>query len=262
MSAAGYVQLLIPLIVGIAAIMAYHGHVGREGCVGIDLGTTFSVVAVRRVDSDEVVAIPDWETGASTVPSVVAFGVSPPVAGGPARGALHTHPRSTLYNAKRFIGRPFTDPITAAEAPLHPFGIVSGPMMPPPPGAVVGNAAQQAKARRRWRERAAAGPEYAWFRTTGAAGVAGDVNPRTVGTHVLRRLQASVAAALGHDVARQAVMAHPVEFLPHQLEETRLAFLAAGYNVVRMIDEPTAAGIEVLSVLYLPLHFTRIMLTI
>ena len=135
-------------------------------------------------------------------------------------------------------------------------------MMPPPPGAVVGNAAQQAKARRRWRERAAAGPEYAWFRTTGAAGVAGDVNPRTVGTHVLRRLQASVAAALGHDVARQAVMAHPVEFLPHQLEETRLAFLAAGYNVVRMIDEPTAAGIEVLSVLYLPLHFTRIMLTI
>ena len=243
---AGGIQLAGICVVLVAAFIAYNGYTGREGCVGIDLGTTYSVVAVRRVETEEVEVIVDWETGATIVPSVVAFGsgAARPVAGAPARLALHTHPESTLYNAKRFVGRPFADPVTVAEAPLHPFAIVPGPMMPPPPGANYGNAAQQAKAKRRWQERAATAPDYTWFRLPAtAARAATRVNPRTVGAHVLARLRASVAAVLGHDVARKAVMAHPVDFMPHQLEETRLAFLSAGYNVVRMIDEPTAAAV-------------------
>merc|ERR550514_476857 len=93
----------------IAAVLAAYGFRGREEqIVGIDLGTTFSVVAVKRRDGVQV--IPDHSTRRMIVPSVVSYlDNGEMLVGDDAVERRASHPRSTVFNAKRFIGRPYDD---------------------------------------------------------------------------------------------------------------------------------------------------------
>lgn len=219
-------SLGIFIAVGSSVLSAF-GFKGRQHSIGIDLGTTFSVVAVKQ--NGTVRVVPD-EFGRFTTPSVVSYTLygdrkttDNPLVGHDAVPFLEIDPKRTIYNAKRFIGRTTNDSIVLQEAALHPFDIVStlesdregvaGPVM-----FDVGGDGDEERARRR-------------------------ISPEDVGSHILRRLRRVVNHYLGHDRATTTVVAVPADFRTSQKKATRRAFLAAGFSVARIIDEPTAAAV-------------------
>ena len=105
--------MVLCVAVAVCALLASHGFRGRVTHVGIDLGTTYSVVAIREHDDDiasgggrSVRVISDPRTGSALLPSVVAYepgGVR--TVGRAAKARVDTDPRNTLFHAKRFMGR-------------------------------------------------------------------------------------------------------------------------------------------------------------
>lgn len=191
-----------------SATLSAFGFRGRVHTVGIDLGTTFSVVAVKLNGTVEV--IPDRE-GRFATPSVVSFRPDGSVlVGHDATPFLAKDPNRTIYNAKRFIGRRFSDAVVQEERSRHPFKVVA----------------------------ARDDDDAVRFSTDH-----GEIAPEDVGTHILRTLKKSAQIFLGHSQAVTTVVAVPADFGSSARKATRRAFEAAGFSVVRVIDEPTAAAV-------------------
>ena len=173
--------------------------------IGIDLGTTNSCVAV--MEGKDVRVIENSE-GARTTPSMVAFSESGErLVGQSAKRQAVTNPTNTLYAVKRLIGRRYDDPTVAKDKDLVPFGIVRGDN---------GDAWVQAK-----------GEKY---------------SPSQISSYILTKMKETAEAYLGEKVA-QAVITVPAYFNDAQRQATKDAGKIAGLDVLRIINEPTAAAL-------------------
>ncbi|OGQ11420.1 MAG: molecular chaperone DnaK [Deltaproteobacteria bacterium RBG_16_71_12] len=171
--------------------------------IGIDLGTTNSVVAIMEGGEPKVIAN---QEGARTTPSVVAWGKDGDImVGQVARRQAVTNPRNTVYSAKRFIGRRYGE--VSGEIKRVPFEVVSGD------NADVVIKVQDKK-----------------------------VTPPEVGAKVLQKLKAAAEAYLGETVT-EAVITVPAYFNDSQRQATRDAGRIAGLDVKRIVNEPTAAAL-------------------
>ena len=171
--------------------------------VGIDLGTTNSLVAVMEAGAPRVLRAPD---GANLVPSIVALAPSGEiVAGNVARELLITHPERSVYSVKRLMGKGIAD--VTDELRLFPFRIAPG---------------SESVIRIALGERTFTPPEISAF--------------------VLRELKRNAEAALGEPVSK-AVITVPAYFNDAQRQATKDAGRIAGLEVLRLVNEPTAAAL-------------------
>jgi chaperone protein DnaK len=179
---------------------------GGAEVIGIDLGTTNSCVAVMEGKGAKVI---ENSEGARTTPSVVAFtDKGEKLVGVPAKRQAVTNPTNTLYATKRLIGRRFDDPMTQKEAKSVPYEIVNG----------------------------ASGD--AWVQAGG-----NQYSPSQVGAFVLQKMKETAEAYLGRKVT-QAVVTVPAYFNDAQRQATKDAGKIAGLDVLRIINEPTAAALS------------------
>jgi molecular chaperone DnaK len=172
--------------------------------IGIDVGTTNSCVAV--MEGREVKVIENAE-GMRTTPSMVAFTDEERLVGQPAKRQAVTNPEDTLFAIKRLIGRPFDDPMVRKDANMVPYRIVE---------ADNGDA---------WVE--ARGTRYA---------------PSQISAMVLQKMKETAERYLGEKVT-QAVITVPAYFNDAQRQATKDAGQIAGLEVLRIINEPTAASL-------------------
>jgi molecular chaperone DnaK len=171
--------------------------------IGIDLGTTNSCMAT--LEGGEPTVIPNAE-GGRTTPSVVAFTKDGQrLVGAPARRQQVTNPENTVFSIKRFMGRKFSE--VTEEMTIVPYKVVEGPN---------GDVRVQA-----------GGKEYA---------------PEEISAMILQKLKSDAEAYLGESV-NDAVITVPAYFNNAQREATKTAGSIAGLNVVRIINEPTAAAL-------------------
>ena len=173
--------------------------------IGIDLGTTNSCVAVMEGKEPKVI---ENSEGARTTPSVVAFtDDGERLIGQPARRQAVTNPENTLFAIKRLIGRPFSDPTVKKDQGMVPYKIIEGEN---------GDA---------WVE--AQNEKYA---------------PSQVSAFILQKMKETAEDYLGQDVT-QAVITVPAYFNDAQRQATKDAGKIAGLEVLRIINEPTAAAL-------------------
>lgn len=173
--------------------------------IGIDLGTTNSCVAVMEGKEPKVI---ENAEGARTTPSVVAFAEDGErLIGQPARRQAVTNPENTFFAIKRLIGRPFTDPTVAKDKGMVPYAIVKGD-----------NSDAWVESR---------GEKYA---------------PSQISAFILQKMKETAEAYLGQDVT-QAVITVPAYFNDAQRQATKDAGKIAGLEVLRIINEPTAAAL-------------------
>src|SRR6059036_2590367 len=171
--------------------------------IGIDLGTTNSVVAV--MEGGEPTVIPNAE-GGRTTPSVVAFTKDgQQLVGAPAKRQQVTNPTNTIFSIKRFMGRKYDE--VSEEMKIVPYEVVKGP-----------NGDVRVKAEDK---------EYA---------------PPEISAMILQKLKQDAEAYLGESVT-DAVITVPAYFNNAQREATKDAGKIAGLNVLRIINEPTAASL-------------------
>ena len=173
--------------------------------IGIDLGTTNSCVAVMDGGKPKVL---ENAEGANTTPSIVAFASDDErLVGLPAKRQGVTNPTNTFYAIKRLIGRRFDDPEVTKDQKLAPFKIVKGP---------TGDA---------------------WVESHGKA-----YSPQQISAFILQKMKESAEAKLGEKVD-QAVITVPAYFNDAQRQATKDAGKIAGLEVLRIINEPTAAAL-------------------
>ncbi|WP_298466457.1 molecular chaperone DnaK [uncultured Erythrobacter sp.] len=173
--------------------------------IGIDLGTTNSCVAVMDGGKPKVI---ENSEGARTTPSIVAFTKdSERLIGQPAKRQAVTNPDNTLFAIKRLIGRRFEDPLTKKDMEIVPYDIVKGKN---------GDA---------WVE--AGGEEY---------------SPSQISAFILQKMKETAESYLGETV-EQAVITVPAYFNDAQRQATKDAGQIAGLEVLRIINEPTAAAL-------------------
>jgi len=173
--------------------------------IGIDLGTTNSCVAV--MEGKDVRVIENTE-GARTTPSIVAFTDSGErLVGQPAKRQAVTNPENTLFAIKRLIGRRYNDPITDKDKGMVPYRIVEG-----------------------------AGGD-AWVEAQGKK-----YSPSQVSAFILQKMKETAESFLGEEV-KQAVITVPAYFNDSQRQATKDAGKIAGLEVLRIINEPTAAAL-------------------
>ncbi|MEZ5898794.1 MAG: molecular chaperone DnaK [Hyphomicrobiaceae bacterium] len=173
--------------------------------IGIDLGTTNSCVAVMEGGKPKVL---ENAEGANTTPSIVAFTSDDErLVGLPAKRQGVTNPTNTFFAIKRLIGRRFDDPEAEKDKKLVPFKIVKGP---------TGDA---------WVE--SHGKQY---------------SPQQISAFILQKMKETAEAKLGEPVT-QAVITVPAYFNDAQRQATKDAGKIAGLEVLRIINEPTAAAL-------------------
>ncbi|MDB5587955.1 MAG: molecular chaperone DnaK [Devosia sp.] len=173
--------------------------------IGIDLGTTNSCVAVMEGGKPKVV---ENAEGARTTPSIVAFAKDGErLIGQPAKRQAVTNPDNTIFAVKRLIGRRFDDPVTKKDTELVPYKIVRGPN------------------------------GDAWVHAGGQ-----DYSPSQISAFILQKMKETAEAYLGETVS-QAVITVPAYFNDAQRQATKDAGQIAGLEVLRIINEPTAAAL-------------------
>jgi molecular chaperone DnaK len=173
--------------------------------IGIDLGTTNSCVAVMEGGKPKVI---ENSEGARTTPSVVAFTKEGErLVGQPAKRQAVTNPDNTIFAVKRLIGRRFDDPITKKDTELVPYKIVKG------------------------------NNGDAWVQAGGK-----DYSPSQISAFILQKMKETAEAYLGETVT-QAVITVPAYFNDAQRQATKDAGQIAGLEVLRIINEPTAAAL-------------------
>jgi molecular chaperone DnaK len=174
-----------------------------EKIIGIDLGTTNSVVAV--MEGKEAKVIPNAE-GNRLTPSVVAFNdKGEALVGEPARRQAVTNPKRTVYSIKRFMGRRHSE--VESEEKMVPYEVVGGPQ------------------------------DYVKVRAGDK-----EFTPSEISAMILRKLKEAAEAYLGHKV-NKAVITVPAYFNDAQRQATKDAGQIAGLEVARIINEPTAASL-------------------
>jgi molecular chaperone DnaK len=173
--------------------------------IGIDLGTTNSCVSVMEGGKPKVI---ENSEGARTTPSVVAFTKDGErLIGQPAKRQAVTNPDNTIFAVKRLIGRRFDDPITKKDTELVPYKIVKG------------------------------SNGDAWVQAGGK-----DYSPSQISAFILQKMKETAEAYLGESVT-QAVITVPAYFNDAQRQATKDAGQIAGLEVLRIINEPTAAAL-------------------
>jgi molecular chaperone DnaK len=174
--------------------------------IGIDLGTTNSCVAVMEGGKPKVI---ENAEGARTTPSIVAFAKDGErLIGQPAKRQAVTNPDNTIFAVKRLIGRRFDDPITRKDTELVPYHIVKGPN------------------------------GDAWVKAGGE-----DYSPSQISAFTLQKMKETAESYLGETVT-QAVITVPAYFNDAQRQATKDAGKIAGLEVLRIINEPTAAALS------------------
>jgi molecular chaperone DnaK len=171
--------------------------------IGIDLGTTNSCVAILENNKPKVI---ENNEGARTTPSIVAYG-DEILVGAPAKRQAVTNPKKTIYASKRLIGRKFDEPEVQKDLDLMPYTIIKN--------------------------------------TNGDAWVQIDeekLAPPQISAEVLRKMKKTAEDYLGYEVT-QAVITVPAYFNDAQRQATKDAGKIAGLEVLRIINEPTAAAL-------------------
>ncbi len=173
--------------------------------IGIDLGTTNSCIAI--MDGKEPKVIENAE-GARTTPSIVAFtGDGERLVGQPAKRQAVTNPENTIFAVKRLIGRRYDDPVTEKDKKLVPYKIVKGDN------------------------------GDAWVDASGKK-----QSPSQISAMILQKMKETAEAYLGEKVDK-AVITVPAYFNDAQRQATKDAGKIAGLEVLRIINEPTAAAL-------------------
>jgi molecular chaperone DnaK len=172
--------------------------------IGIDLGTTNSCVAI--MDGSQPRVIENAE-GARTTPSIVAFTDDERLVGQPAKRQAVTNPENTIFAVKRLIGRRVGDAEVEKDKGLVPYKIVDG------------------------------GNGDAWVEVKGEK-----YSPSQISAFILTKMKETAESYLGEDVT-QAVITVPAYFNDAQRQATKDAGKIAGLEVLRIINEPTAAAL-------------------
>ncbi|KAH9571740.1 hypothetical protein CY35_02G109400 [Sphagnum magellanicum] len=181
---------------------------GEGPAIGIDLGTTYSCVGVWQHDRVEIIAN---DQGNRTTPSYVAFTDTERLIGDAAKNQVAMNPENTVFDAKRLIGRRYSDPTVQSDMKLWPFKVIPGPGDKP---IIV-----------------------VWFK-----GEQKQFGPEEISSMVLIKMKEISEAFLGKSV-KNAVVTVPAYFNDSQRQATKDAGVIAGLNVLRIINEPTAAAI-------------------
>jgi L1 cell adhesion molecule like protein len=177
-------------------------------CVGIDLGTTYSCVGVWQHGQVEIISN---DQGYRTTPSYVAFTENERLIGEAAKSQTAMNPENTIFDAKRMIGRKFSDPVVQTDMKTLPFKVTSGTQ-----GRPQFNVSYKGK-------------QHTYY-------------PEEISSMVLTKLKETAEAYLGTKVD-SAVITVPAYFTDSQRKATKDAGVMAGLNVARIINEPTAAAI-------------------
>jgi len=172
--------------------------------IGIDLGTTNSCVAVIENGTPKVI---ENSEGARTTPSIIAYTSEEILVGATAKRQAVTNPKNTIYAAKRLIGRKFKEDAVQKDIDLMPYKITE---------AANGDA---------------------WIEANGET-----LAPPQISAEVLRKMKKTAEDYLGHEVT-QAVITVPAYFNDSQRQATKDAGKIAGLEVLRIINEPTAAAL-------------------
>jgi L1 cell adhesion molecule like protein len=180
----------------------------KKIAVGIDLGTTYSCVGVWKNDGVEIIAN---DQGNRTTPSYVAFTDSERLIGDAAKNQVARNPENTVFDAKRLIGRKFKDSVVQADIKLWPFKVESG--NGDKPIICVNHQGEEKK-----------------------------FHAEEISSMILIKMKETAEAYLGAKV-NDAVVTVPAYFNDSQRQATKDAGSICGLNVLRIINEPTAAAI-------------------
>ena len=172
--------------------------------IGIDLGTTNSCVAIIENGNPKII---ENSEGARTTPSIVAYANDEVLVGAPAKRQAVTNPKNTIYAAKRLIGRRFKEQAVQKDINLMPYEIFESKN------------------------------GDAWVRAQDK-----ELAPPQISAEVLRKMKKTAEDFLGHEVT-QAVITVPAYFNDSQRQATKDAGQIAGLEVLRIINEPTAAAL-------------------
>jgi len=176
--------------------------------IGIDLGTTYSCVGVWQHDRVEIIAN---DQGNRTTPSYVAFTDSERLIGDAAKNQVAMNPRNTVFDAKRLIGRKFTDSSVQADCKLMPYKLTSGAG-----------------------EKPMIEVDY--------KGETKSFSAEEISSMILTKMKETAEQYLGKTI-KNAVVTVPAYFNDSQRQATKDSGIIAGLNVMRIINEPTAAAI-------------------
>jgi len=180
----------------------------NEYSIGIDLGTTYSCVGVWRNNKVEIIAN---DQGDRTTPSWVGFTENERLVGGAAKNQGTINPENTIFDAKRLIGRKYSDPVIQNDMKHWPFKVIPGSNDAP------------------------------LFEVL-SRGEVKQFTPEEISSMVLVKMKQIAESFLGCPV-KNAVITVPAYFNDSQRQATRDAGHIAGLNVLRIINEPTAAAI-------------------
>ena len=175
--------------------------------VGIDLGTTYSCVGIWQNDRVEIIAN---DQGNRTTPSYVAFNGDERLIGDAAKNQCVLNPENTIFDAKRLIGRKYSEPSVAGDMKHWPFSVIDKEGKP--------------------------------FVSVKHKGEVKELSPEEISAMVLTKMKETAEAFTGKEI-KHAVITVPAYFNDSQRQATKDAGTIAGLDVLRVINEPTAAAI-------------------